>query len=113
MPARVPINFFVMAGRRVREHFGTYRTEAYVDEAYFTALLTKRAGMAKLAVLAAAAPATQISPYIEGASKLQSRGRGRLGPAVPPWSLSEAQPKTLASPRLTIQADGRALGDCV
>lgn len=29
---QVPINFFVMPGRRVREHFSSYAKEAYVDE---------------------------------------------------------------------------------
>lgn len=42
VPARVPINFFVMAGRAVREYFGAYMHEAFVDEAYLTALLTER-----------------------------------------------------------------------
>ena len=30
---QVPINFFVMPGWRVREHFSSYAREAYVDEA--------------------------------------------------------------------------------
>ena len=29
---QVPINFFAMPGRRVREHFSSYAKEAYVDE---------------------------------------------------------------------------------
>lgn len=50
VPARVPINFFVMVGRRVREHFSSYGKEAYVDEAYFTALLTERTGVPSVVV---------------------------------------------------------------
>ena len=42
VPARVPINFFLMGGAAVREHFAGYATEAFVDEPYFTALLTER-----------------------------------------------------------------------
>ena len=42
VPARVPINFLVMNGRRAREHFAAYTTEAFVDEAYLTAVLTER-----------------------------------------------------------------------
>lgn len=50
VPARVPINFFVMPGRRVREHFSSYAKEAYVDEAYLTALLTERTGVPSVLV---------------------------------------------------------------
>ena len=50
VPARVPINFFAMPGRRVREHFSSYAKEAYVDEAYLTALLTERTGVPSVLV---------------------------------------------------------------
>lgn len=42
VPARVPINFFLMAGSAVRTHFAAYQHEAFVDEPYLTALLTER-----------------------------------------------------------------------
>ena len=42
LPARVPINFFLMRGDAVNEHFGAYASEAFVDEPYLTALLTER-----------------------------------------------------------------------
>jgi hypothetical protein len=42
LPARVPINVFVMRGDAVRRTFGAYAAEAFVDEAYLTALVTER-----------------------------------------------------------------------
>lgn len=48
--ARVPINFFAMRGAAVRQHFGAYATEQFVDEPYFTALLTERTGLPSLLV---------------------------------------------------------------
>ena len=47
---RVPINFFAMPGRNVQSHFGSYMHEQYVDEPYFTALLTERTGLPSLLV---------------------------------------------------------------
>ena len=48
--ARVPINFFVMRGGAVRQHFGSYVHEQFVDEPYFTALLTARTKLPSLLV---------------------------------------------------------------
>jgi len=45
LPARVPINLFLMRGAAVRTHFGQYQNEAFVDEPYLTALLTERTRM--------------------------------------------------------------------
>ena len=47
---RVPINFFAMPGRNVQSFFGSYMREQYVDEPYFTALLTERTGLPSLLV---------------------------------------------------------------
>ena len=47
---RVPINLFAIGGRAVRQHFGAYTREQYVDEPYLTALLTERTGLPSLLV---------------------------------------------------------------
>ena len=47
---RVPINFFAMRGDAVRRHFSAYASEQYVDEPYFTSLLTERTRMPSLLV---------------------------------------------------------------
>lgn len=53
--ARVPINFFLMKGSAVRTHFSKYLEEAFVDEAYLTALLTQRTGLSSAMVTDAVA----------------------------------------------------------
>ena len=50
VPCRVPINLFVMRGAAVREHFGAFTSEQFVDEAYLTALLTERTKVPSLIV---------------------------------------------------------------